>query len=177
MLLLEAGGSNKDESLRHPDLRFGAFMNPALNWGYKSTPQPQLNDREIGCPCGRGLGGSSAINFCCWLIGHREDFNKWADLVGDDSWKWEGQRGVKQRFRKIEALHTNLDDQQAKIVSKEAIEQHSKNGLVDLSYNQIWPELEWLSFKAATEFGVGHKVSRIPYTRRLILFRNHSMAT
>lgn len=154
MLLLEAGGSNTDDSLRHPDLRFGAFMNPKLNWGFKSTPQPQLDGREIVCPCGRGLGGSSAINFSCWLLGHREDFNQWADVVGDDSWKWEGPGGVKERFGKIEALHANLDEQQAKIVSTEAIEQHSKDGMVDISYNQVWPELEWLTFKAATEFGV-----------------------
>jgi choline dehydrogenase-like flavoprotein len=132
-------------------------MNPELNWGFKSTPQPQLDDREIACPCGRGLGGSSAINFCAWLLGHREDFNKWADVVGDDSWKWEGPNGVKERFRRIEALHTNLDEKQAKIVSKDAVEEHSKDGMVDLSYNQVWSELEWLSFKAVTEFGVRHK--------------------
>jgi choline dehydrogenase-like flavoprotein len=129
-------------------------MNPGLDYGYKCIPQPQLDGREIQCPRGRGLGGSSAINFCCWLIGHREDFNQWAEIVGDDAWSWEGHGGVKERFRKIEALHTNLDDKQATIVSKEAVEEHSKSGMVDLSYNQVWPELEWLSFKAAKEFGV-----------------------
>ncbi|KAG0644978.1 alcohol dehydrogenase [Hyphodiscus hymeniophilus] len=153
VLLLEAGGQNQDESLRHPDLRFGAVQTPGMSWGYKSVPQPQLDGREIQCPCGRGLGGSSAVNFCCWLIGHREDFNTWADLVGDDAWKWEGQGGVKQRFRKIEAVHDNLDERQDKIVSKDAIKQHSQEGKVDVSYNQVWAELEWLSFSAAREFG------------------------
>ena len=161
VLLLEGGGSNKDDALRHPDLRFGAIMNPDLNYGYKSIAQPQLDGREIQCARGRGLGGSSAINFCCWLIGHREDFNQWAEIVGDDAWSWEGHGGVKERFKKIEALHTNLDDEQATIVNKEAVKEHSKSGMVDLSYNQVWPELEWLSFKAAKEFGVRFNIFHV----------------
>ena len=138
-------------------------MIPELNYGYQSIPQPQLNNRQIQCPRGRGLGGSSAINFCAWLIGHREDFNQWAEVVGDDAWRWEGQLGVKERFKKIEALHTNLNNEQATIVSKEAVEEHSKSGMVDVSYNEVWPELEWLSFKAAKEFGASlHTLPVLP---------------
>lgn len=127
-------------------------------------PQPQLDDRDILCPTGRGLGGSSAINFGSWLLGHREDFNQWADIVGDDTWKWDIQGGVKERFRKIEAIHDNLDDDQSRIVSRDAIKQHSTSGMVDLSYNQVWSTLEWQTFKAAEEFGVSWDVLRVGYT-------------
>lgn len=129
-------------------------MNPLLNLGYNSIPQLHLDSRKIACPRGRGLGGSSAINFASWLIGHRDDFNQWAALVGDECWKWDGECGVKKRFRKIENLHANIDGQQADILSRDALAKHSKNGMVDLSFNQIWPELESLSFQAAKEFGV-----------------------
>lgn len=77
-----------------------------------------------------------------------------AIIVGDDVLKWEWDGGVKQRFRKIEAVYGNLDEHQVRIVSNEALEEQSLDGIDVVSYNQVWLELGWLTFKAATEFGV-----------------------
>jgi len=129
-------------------------MNPSVNYGYVSTPQAHLDNRKIACPRGRGLGGSSAINFSCWLVGHKEDFNQWAALTGDDCWKWEGESGVKERFKKIENLHTESDLQRPHLFDQEALAAHSRIGKVDLSYNQVWLEAEALSYQAAKEWGV-----------------------
>lgn len=33
-----------------------------------------------------------------WLAGSKEDYNYWAELVGDDAWKWEN---VHRRFKEV----------------------------------------------------------------------------
>ena len=61
---------------------------------------------------------------------------------------------MKQRFRKIEKLDTNIDEKQAKLLSRDCLDAHSKDGMVGISFNQPWHEVESLSFRAAKEFGV-----------------------
>jgi choline dehydrogenase-like flavoprotein len=69
------------------------------------VPQKQLKSQEIDYSRGKGLGGSTAINFSCWVIGPIDDFDEWAEKVGDDAWSW---KNVKQRFGKIESYHVEV---------------------------------------------------------------------
>jgi choline dehydrogenase-like flavoprotein len=108
VLLVEAGGANKDVSYLVAGDRYTlAFKEPTLNWGYKTVPQPHLKGQEIDYSRGKGLGGSSAINFCCWVIGPSDDFDEWAERVGDDAWSW---KNVKSRFGKIESYHVDMPE-------------------------------------------------------------------
>jgi choline dehydrogenase-like flavoprotein len=155
VLLLEGGGLNHDPTLRSTDKRWNAFLTePLMNWGYMSVPQNQLVGQQIPCARGRGLGGSSAINFSNWLVGHREDFNLWADKVDDPSWKWDGDNGVKQRLRKIENLRPEVEPEYEHIIDTEAQKLHSANGVVDVGFKQHWSENEVAWFNAAKEFGM-----------------------
>jgi choline dehydrogenase-like flavoprotein len=63
ILLLEAGGPNDDKNLRVDGQRWLTFLNKDLNWGYKTVPQEHAANRELDYSRGKGLGGSSAINF------------------------------------------------------------------------------------------------------------------
>jgi hypothetical protein len=132
-----------------------------MNYQYQSVPQKHLNNRRMPYHRGRGLGGSSAINFCSWLLGHREDYNQWAELVGDDAWKWEGEGGVKQRFRKIENLHDKIEDKLEKYINRDALKEHSKQGRLDLSYDKYWSETDTLGLEAGIEFNVTCAVRKI----------------
>lgn len=91
VLLVEAGGRNDDASYLVPADRYKvkSFTEAGVNWGNKTTPQTRLKGQEIDYSRGKGLGGGSAINFQCWVIGPREDFDKWALKVGDDAWSWK----------------------------------------------------------------------------------------
>ena len=40
-------------------------------------------------PRGRVLGGSSSINGMIYMRGQREDYDGWAQAVGDASWRWD----------------------------------------------------------------------------------------
>ncbi|KAF2129381.1 GMC oxidoreductase [Dothidotthia symphoricarpi CBS 119687] len=100
VLVLEAGAQPEGEYLRAPFHRFlAAALRPDLDHGYVSEPEPTLNGREITYTRGKGLGGSSILNFGVYLTGSSEDYNRWADLVGDETWRWES---VQKSFHAIE---------------------------------------------------------------------------
>jgi choline dehydrogenase-like flavoprotein len=89
VLLVEAGGRNDDTAylVRADRYKVKSLSEAGLNWGNKTTPQTQLKGQEIDYSRGKGLGGSSAINFQCSVIGPKEDFGEWALKVGDDAWR------------------------------------------------------------------------------------------
>jgi choline dehydrogenase-like flavoprotein len=76
VLLLEAGSKNDDVSYRFPADRFKTFQEPTMNWGFKTVPQTHLKGQQIDYSRGKGLGGSTAINFACWLVGADDDYNE-----------------------------------------------------------------------------------------------------
>ena len=47
---------------------------------------------------GKGLGGSSAINFCVYTRGASADYDRWAELVDDDDWAWSN---VERQFNEV----------------------------------------------------------------------------
>ena len=88
VLLLEAGGEDRNPMIHIP-LGFAFLMNhPQLNWGYKTEPEPGLAGRRIKWPRGRVLGGTSAINGMVYIRGQREDYDHWADL-GCEGWDYD----------------------------------------------------------------------------------------
>ncbi|KAJ9155381.1 Glucose-methanol-choline (Gmc) oxidoreductase [Pleurostoma richardsiae] len=102
VLLVEAGDDNDDVNLRVDGNKYVQMLTPSLEWGYKSLPQASLANREIRLARGKGLGGSSAVNFTVWNIGPRDDMEEMARLTGDDAWKWEK---AQERWKKLENFH------------------------------------------------------------------------
>ena len=78
VLLLEAGGADRDP-LIHIPLGLGKLWKDRRHdWGYNTEPQPHLNQRAIALPRGKVLGGSSSINAMLYVRGHRGDYDRWA---------------------------------------------------------------------------------------------------
>ena len=99
MLLVEAGGKGLDETDRHPYNRFmNAFVLPQVDHGYETVPQQGLGGRVVSYQRGKGLGGSTMLNFMVYTKGPSVDWDRWAELVGDRDWSWEE---VKQRYRRV----------------------------------------------------------------------------
>lgn len=87
VLLIEAGGKDRNP-LIHLPLGFTQAMSvDALNWGYETEPEPELNQRRLSWPRGRVLGGSSAINGMIYIRGQKEDYNRWAETCPGWSYK------------------------------------------------------------------------------------------
>ncbi|KAF2454834.1 hypothetical protein BDY21DRAFT_416482 [Lineolata rhizophorae] len=107
VLLIEGGGNMSEPKDRLLFDRWTTFMEyPRLKYDYYSEPQKSLGDRVLPCTSGKGLGGSSAINFSAWTIGPKADYDLWAKLVDDESFNWEH---AQRRLKAIERYDFDLD--------------------------------------------------------------------
>ncbi|MFT3925295.1 MAG: GMC family oxidoreductase N-terminal domain-containing protein [Myxococcales bacterium] len=87
VLLLEAGGSDKDLRVSTPGL-VGLLWRSKFDWAYFTTPQPELGGRKMHWPRGKALGGSSSINYMIYMRGHRDNYDHWASL-GNSGWGYD----------------------------------------------------------------------------------------
>ncbi len=106
VLLLEAGGNDRNIWIHIP-LGYGKlFTNPEVNWLYTSEPEPELDNRRIIQPRGKVLGGSSSINGLLYVRGQAEDFDHWRQL-GNVGWSFED---VLPYFRRAEDQERGEDE-------------------------------------------------------------------
>jgi choline dehydrogenase len=108
VLLLEAGGHDRNIWIHIP-LGYGKlFSNPKVNWLYTSEPEPELNNRRIIQPRGKVLGGSSSINGLLYIRGQPADFDHWRQL-GNSGWSFDDVlpyfRRAEDQERGEDALH------------------------------------------------------------------------
>jgi choline dehydrogenase len=88
VLLLEAGGRDRNPWI-HVPIGYGRTMfDRDLNWMLETEPQAHLAGRRLQVPRGRVLGGTSAINGMIYIRGQREDYDHWRDL-GNPGWGYE----------------------------------------------------------------------------------------
>ena len=88
VLVLEAGGTDQRFFVQMP-LGYGKlFYDPAVNWMYRTEPDPGLNGASDHWPRGKILGGSSSINAMVYVRGHKTDYDDWAAL-GNTGWGWD----------------------------------------------------------------------------------------
>lgn len=52
------------------------------------------------------LGGSSAINYMMYVRGSLQDYDDWAELVGDEGWSAETMQGY---MRKHQVCYSQLN--------------------------------------------------------------------
>lgn len=60
--------------------------NSLVDWDLLSTPQASAGGRRIHYAQGKTLGGSSALNTMAYHRGTVSSYQRWADLVGDQSY-------------------------------------------------------------------------------------------
>lgn len=102
VLLVEAGGKNDDRALRVEGDKWITRLNPKQTWGYQTVPQKNFNGRCLSYDRGKGLGGSTSVNFCAWNIGPKDDYDEIARLVGDEEWNWTN---AQKRLKRLESYH------------------------------------------------------------------------
>ncbi len=108
VLLLEAGGRDRNIWIHIP-LGYGKLFNNAkVNWLYDTDPEPDLNNRKIIQPRGKVLGGSSSINGLLYVRGQPEDYDHWRQL-GNAGWSFGDVlpyfRRAEDQERGADALH------------------------------------------------------------------------
>src|SRR6266852_4308988 len=85
VVLIEAGGRDRNPLTHIPAGYMKLLDHPTLTWGFKAEADPGTAGRAIVYPRGRVLGGSSSINGLIYIRGQPEDFDHWAQL-GNRGW-------------------------------------------------------------------------------------------
>ncbi|WP_183324482.1 GMC family oxidoreductase N-terminal domain-containing protein [Halomonas cerina] len=89
VLLIEAGGRDNYHWIHIPVGYLYCIDNPRTDWRFRTEPDKGLNGRSLIYPRGKTLGGCSSINGMLYLRGQARDYDGWAELTGDDAWRWE----------------------------------------------------------------------------------------
>lgn len=101
VLLLEAGGTDRNHLIHIPKGMARLVLDPSFAWHYP-IDQPRLN----GAPAsemwirGKTLGGSSSINGMIYIRGQPEDYDEW-QRRGAQGWNWSVM------LRAFNAIETN----------------------------------------------------------------------
>ncbi|KAJ7690127.1 alcohol oxidase [Mycena rosella] len=99
VLVLEAGGGDIHDPIL--DIPFFCInIGNNYNWNYTTVDQPGLNGRTSPFPRGFVLGGSSAVNGLWYSRGSQDDWDRYAQVSGDDGWSWKGIQPYIQKSEK-----------------------------------------------------------------------------
>ena len=137
VLLLEAGQRPTDPRNAAVGAAVDHWDGP-LDWAFRSTPQSNLNGRQILLNRGKALGGSSAINWGMYVRGNRGDYDHWAQL-GNLGWSYDD---VLPYFKKSEANTTFENDF------------HGTDGPIHIEDTRHINPIHEMYFEALEDFGI-----------------------
>ena len=135
--LLEAGGDNKNPLVSTPMAMGELITSKKMNWLFHTAPENFQQNREIFCPRGKGLGGSSAINGMMYVRGHDSDYDRWVK-EGAEGWSF---KEVLPYFKK------------SQYQERGACERHGVDGELNVSDAQKYYAFNDLFVEAAKELG------------------------
>lgn len=106
VLLLETGGSDKSIFIKMPTALSIPMNTDKYAWQFHTEPEPYLDNRQMHCPRGKVLGGSSSINGMVYVRGHAKDFDEWQE---HGAYGWDYQSCLPY-FQKAESFYLGKDD-------------------------------------------------------------------
>lgn len=106
VLLVEAGGKDASILVKMP-AGVGQLIGKQgpFNWGFWTEEEPNLDNRRLWWPRGKGWGGSSSINGMIYIRGHARDYDQWRQM-GLQGW---GYADVLPYFKRSESFEGGAD--------------------------------------------------------------------
>jgi choline dehydrogenase len=148
VLLIEAGGKDDYHWIHIPVGYLYCIGNPRTDWCFNTEAEPGLNGRSLRYPRGKVLGGCSSINGMIYMRGQSRDYEHWAELTGDDTWRWPR---VLRAFRHHEN-HWRLDNPKTAPEGFKALHGHRGEWRVERQ-RLSWPILDAFA-RAAQQAGI-----------------------
>ena len=142
VLLLEAGGRDRNPWIHIPAGFYRNIFHPKITWQFETEPLAELGGRRMKWPRGKVLGGSSSINGLIYIRGQKQDFDLWRQL-GNTGWSYDD---VLLYFRRAENQERGAD------------EHHGAGGPLCVSDLRARHELHDAFMAGAQE--AGHKLNR-----------------
>ncbi|BFF88741.1 glucose dehydrogenase [Drosophila madeirensis] len=142
VLLLEVG--DQETFISDVPLTAALTQMTRYNWGYKTEPTAHacqgLKEGVCNWPKGRGVGGTSLINFMLYTRGHRRDYDDWA-AANNSGWSYDE---VLPYFKKSERIG---------IPELYKSPYHGRNGPLDVQYTDYKSQLLKGFLKSGQELG------------------------
>ena len=101
VIVIEHGGTDAGPFIQMPAALSYPMNMKRYDWGYRSEPEPHLNNRRLVCPRGKVIGGSSSINGMVYVRGHAMDFDHWEE-AGARGWSFAD---VLPYYKRMETWH------------------------------------------------------------------------
>ncbi|KAI0709492.1 GMC oxidoreductase [Earliella scabrosa] len=87
--VIEAGDWHATvDGINIPGMAGQTLMKPELDWAFMSVPQKYANNRPIYQPRGKGLGGSSGLNFLGNTRAGAAEYDA-IEALGNPGWNWQ----------------------------------------------------------------------------------------
>ncbi|KYM93709.1 Glucose dehydrogenase [acceptor] [Cyphomyrmex costatus] len=142
ILLLEAG--YMPNFLNRIPIFVGYFQLTGFNWGYNVEPQKNaclgMINHQCAWPRGRGLGGTSILNYMIHTRGNKFDYDRWASL-GNVGWSYAD---VLPYFKKSEKFN---------VPGIKNSSYHNENGYLCVEHVPYHTELATAFLNAGQELG------------------------
>jgi choline dehydrogenase len=97
VLLIEAGGRDRDINIHIPMMVAKLLKDERLTWPFMTEPQPQLNGKAQLWARGKVLGGCSSINGNLFVRGDPAEYDTWRDQ-GCVGWSYQDLLPVFKRL-------------------------------------------------------------------------------
>ncbi|KAK0441850.1 alcohol oxidase [Armillaria borealis] len=132
--VLEVGEYNSNVPVIDvPGFLGGAVANPAYDWTFYSEDQSHVNGRKMRLPQGKGLGGSSQINFLGIVRPSKEEYDAIEEL-GNKGWNWHSLlEATKRSEHTVASERTPEQAQELAIGPDPAL--HGQNGPIIKSFS------------------------------------------
>lgn len=109
VLVIEAGGSEKNPLISMPAGFVKLLGVEKFMWFYQSTVQQRLHGRQPVVPTGKVVGGGSSVNAMVYIRGQANDYTPWVEATDDEGWGWDALlpvfRGMENNNRFQDELH------------------------------------------------------------------------
>ena len=115
---------------------YGAEVStPAVDWGFKTTPQDALGGRQLDYSRGKTVGGSSATNLMAYHRGTVDSYDLWAQAVGDASFRFANFLPYFQKSVKYTAPNNALRAANASINPPSVQSYNAQSGPLEVTHS------------------------------------------
>ncbi|KAL0572990.1 hypothetical protein V5O48_008981 [Marasmius crinis-equi] len=152
--VLESGPepTDGDPIIDVPAMMGRAVGDPKYDWMTFSTPQPDLNDREILISRARGIGGGSLINYMYMIRPNKDEFDRIEEL-GTKGWNWDSILHYMKKSEQLIPTDLSPEDQQKYAINtNHAV--HGTTGPVQKTLGVVFSDFHADIVASATHFGV-----------------------
>ncbi|KAF5316355.1 hypothetical protein D9619_006854 [Psilocybe cf. subviscida] len=146
VLVLEAGlsGDAAASRINSPaGAYYASIVNSEYDWQHVTAPQTHMNNRAVGWPRGKTLGGSTAMNAMYLVRPAKEEMDAWEALINPDdknakgygTWNWETMFSYMKRAENFTAPRPDIS---SVIDIKYDASTHGSGGPMEISYPAVF---------------------------------------